>query len=94
MAIGFLIEQPTHHYENNEAATNFVKDHRITPRLKHIDLLLCLLHYENNFGTFEVTKLASRFMLPDYLRKPKSGPSLLRLSSWAHGHYYLSSLPE
>lgn len=94
MAMGFPVGSPTPHYEDNEAVTNLVKAHSITPRLKHIDLPLYLLYHEHKLETYTVQKLGSRFIIPNYMTNPHSGPSLMRLSSWLYRYHYLSSLPD
>ena len=94
IAMGFPVGKAAPHYEDNVAASNLVHAHRLTPRLKHIDLPLCLLHHENNLDTFTIIQQPSRFMLPDILIKSHSGPSLLRMLSWSMGHVHLASLPS
>lgn len=91
--MGLPVGKPTPHYEDNSAAIQLVQAHRVTPRLRHIDIPLCYLHMEHQLGTFRVEQRPSRFMMADFLTKPHSGPSLLRLSSWSMGHQHLASLP-
>ena len=93
-SIGVPIGDPTPHYEENEAVIHVAQAHRVTPHLKHLDLPVCYIHNEHRLGTFTAKYRESRFMIPDFMTKPHSGPSLLRMSAWSLGHSYLPTLPE
>ena len=90
MSIGLPIGDPTPHYEDNTMVINIAHAHRVTPRLKHMDLPVCYIHNEYRLGTFTTSYRESRFMLPDFITKAHSVPSLLHILSWSLSHNYLS----
>ena len=93
-SIGFPATRPTKVYEDNEAVASTVTSHRITPRLRHIDIPLCYLHDEHAKGAFEVVKAPGRMQIANMGTKPESGPAILRNSSLSMGHIHIKDLPE
>ena len=89
----FTHAHPTEAYEDNEAATNSITSHRITPHLRHIDINLCYTHEEHAKGTFYIIKTPSRIQLADTGTKPESSAALLRITSIEMGHMQIKDLP-
>lgn len=79
-------------YEDNESVVHTMTSHRITPRLRHVDIPTCFLHHEHGNKTFEVKQIPSRIQFANMGKKPESGPSLIRSSSIAMCHVHINDL--
>lgn len=86
--------KPTKVYEDNEAVALSTNSHRITPRLRHIDIPLYCTHEEQSKGAFEVVKVGARIQPANMGAKPEVGPALLRNSSICMGHIHVRDMPE
>lgn len=94
ISLGCPPTSPTRVYEDNEAVVTSVNSHRITPRLRHIDIPLCYMHNEQSKGVFEVFQVGTRIQMANMGTKPETGPALMRNSSLCMGHVHLKDLPE
>ena len=93
-SLEFVATSPTKVYEDNEAVVTSVNSHRITPRLRHIDIPLCCMHNEQAKGVFEVVQIGTRIQMANMGTKLEIGPALLRNSLTCMGHVHLQDLPE
>ena len=90
--MGFTSTLTDKSYEDDEAITNSITSHRITPRLYHIDVPLCCMHKEHTKGTFDIIKTSLRIQLVNICNEPESGPTLLRNTYIAIGHICIKDL--
>ena len=63
-----------------------VKSHRITPRLRHVDIQFFYLHHEHGNGLFKTKLLPYIIQFANMGTKLESGPHLMRSSPIAVSH--------
>ena len=93
-SIRFTAISPTIVYKDNEAIATSVNSHRITPQLRHINILLCYMHNEQTKGLFEVIQTPMRIQIANMDTKAETGLSLFCNSSISIGYVHLKDLPE
>ena len=60
-SLGFIPTEPSKVYEYNAAVVASITANKITPRLRHIDLPLSYMHYEQTKEVFQAVQTPSRF---------------------------------
>jgi hypothetical protein len=67
---GFIFEEPTTIFEDNQSAIAFAQNHRIVSRMKHIQVKYHFVHdlIENN--TINLVYRNTKLMTADILTKP------------------------
>ena len=69
---------PTVHWEDNTSCISVVEDKRVTPRAKHIDIIVCFLQEQFDNVLFLPKYEKSSVMPEDMCTKPCSGPIISR----------------
>ena len=86
--------KPTKVYEYNEAVVYSVLSHRITPRLRNVDIFICYLRHEHGNSLHEAKLVPSRVKFSSVGTRPECGLYLMRSSSIGMDHVHLSQLPQ
>ena len=86
---------PTVNWEYNTSCISVVKDKRVNPRVKHIDIPVFFLQEQFENGLFIPKYKKSSVMLADMCTKPCSGPIIGRSKKWMTGlRFYPTSDTE
>ena len=84
-ALALYTGAPTLHWEDNTSCISVVEAKRVTPRVKHIDIPVCLLQENFDNGLF-LTKYEKYSVMPeDMCTKPCSGNIIIRSTKLIHG---------
>ena len=77
-ALALYTSAPTVHWENNKSCISVVEAKRVTPRVKHIDIPVCFLQEQFDYGRF-LPKYEKSSVMPAYMcTKPCSGSMISR----------------
>ena len=81
VSLSIPTSKPTKACEDNESVVYKNKSHRVTPRLRHVCILICYSYHEHGNVLFETQPVSSRIQFTNMGTKPELGPLLIRSSS-------------
>ena len=91
-SLGFPVSAPTKVYDDDESDVHAIKTRRITPRLRHVNVLICFLHHEHGNGVYEAKQTPSKMHFANLGTKRETDPQLMRNTSLAMGHVHIQHL--
>ena len=77
-SIGRPLNHPTPTHEDNEATISQVLKDRLTPEVKHLDVIICWLHQQHLNRTFTPIPTSTKHMKADVHTKAHGGETLQR----------------
>ena len=85
---GFPLGQPSQAYTDNSAVHAIVESGKMTPRCRHIDIPIALMHQEYN-RSFKLELIRTMIMLADMGTKINTPKYHTFFKKWASGEQYL-----
>jgi len=86
--IGHPITHPTPTYEDNQATIHQVLQDRLTPQVRHLDVLITWLHEQYIRGSYNLAYEQSKLMTADVGTKPQPGKQLHQQLQCINGSRY------
>ena len=91
-SLGFLPEKTERVNEDNAAVVTSITANKITPRLRHIDLVLSSLFQEHTKEGFQAVQTLSRIQISNMGTKPESRQSIMRSASITMSHTHIQAI--
>jgi hypothetical protein len=88
--MGLPLGDPTTLHTDNAAVAAVIESGRLTPRCRHVDILIALLQFEKG-KEFYINLICTQLMLADMGTKPNKAPALRRFKYWALGARFYPS---
>ena len=79
---------PTPIYEDNDATIAQILKDRLTPRIKHLDIPMTILHEDHRRGVYVAAYCPTDLNISDVNIKPHGGVTLQKKIMWTTGYRY------
>jgi len=84
-SVGKPVKGPTPAYEDNDAAILQIKADKLTPRIKHLDIMMSWSHETGNYGQFVAIYCETHLNINDMNTKPHGRQTLQNKHLWLVG---------